>query len=77
MTIRNKIIAYLTTKEADHEITYIMLSYVYKFSNIRIKDGVEKYRLCEIIRKQSKMKRHLQEEEYLRLLADTTLNKYF
>ena len=42
MIIQNKIVAYFTTKEANHRIMYIMLSYIYEFSNIKIKGSIEK-----------------------------------
>ena len=76
MTIRGKIVAYLGKKEAEHGITYAMLSRVQKFSDIGIKDGISKSRLYEAIRKQGKMKRRLNEEKRLKRLADITLNKY-
>ena len=71
----NKIAAFLTTKEANYGITHVILSYIYKFSDIGIKDSIEKYRLCVVICKQLEIKRHLQEWEHLRFLADVILNK--
>ena len=63
MTIRGKIVAYLGKKEAEHGITYVMLSRVQKFSDIGIKDGISKSRLCKTIQKQGKIKRQLNEEK--------------
>ena len=49
MTIRGKIVVYLGKKEAEHGITYVILSRVRKFLDIGIKDGISKSRLCEAI----------------------------
>ena len=49
MAIRDKIVAYLGKREADHGITYIILSRVYKFSDIGIKDRISKSRLYKAI----------------------------
>ena len=76
MTIRGKIIAYLGKKEAKYGITYVMLSRVRKFSDIGIKDGISKSRLCEAIQKQGKMKRWLNEEKRLKRLSTVAYNKY-
>ena len=76
MTIRDKIVAYLGKKEAEHGITYVMLSRVRKFLDIGIKDGIGKSRLCEAIRKQGKIKRQLNEEKQLKRLSTVTYNKY-
>ena len=62
MTILGKIVAHLTKYKANYSITYVMLSRVHKFSNIGLKDSIDIYRLCEVIRKQSKIKRHINEK---------------
>ena len=77
MTIPRSIVVHLDKTEADHGITYVMFSRVRKFSDIGIKDGIDKKRLCDVIRKQGKMKRRINEETRLKMLADATFNKYF
>ena len=54
-----------------------MFSRVREFSDIGIKNGIDKQRLREITCKQGKMKRRINEETRLKMLADATLNKYF
>ena len=77
MTIPRSIVVHLGKTEADHGITCVMFSRVRKFSDIGTKDGIDKQRLCEATRKQGKMKRRINEETRLKMLADVTLNKYF
>ena len=65
-------------REKEHRLTYVVLSWVIKFSNLGIKDteGISKNRLYRKIRKHSKMEKHLIEEERLREMEQHTL-KYF
>ena len=76
MTIKGKIVAYLSTHEAEHGVTHVMFSRVCKLSDIGLKDGIQRSRLCEAIRKQSKMNRRVREEERLKNLATSTWEKY-
>ena len=77
MTIPGKMVANLTNKEAEHGLTHAMFSRVRKFSDIGLKDGIALHRLCHVIRKQSKMKKRIEEEKRLKKLADATVAKYF
>ena len=63
MTIPGKMVANLTNKEAEHGLTYTMFSRVCKFSDISLKDSIALHYLCHIIRKQLKMKKHIEEEK--------------
>ena len=75
--ILRSIVMHLGAKEADYRITYVMFSRVCKFSDIGIKDGIDKHRLCEAIHKQGKMRRCIAEEKQLKMLAEATLSKIF
>ena len=77
MTILCSIVVYLGTKEADYRITYVIFSRVRKFSDIGTKDGIDKYRLYNAICKQGKMKRCINEEKCLKILAQATLSNFF
>ena len=77
MTITGKIVAELTKTEQEYGATYITLSRVQRFSDIGIKDGINKNRLCDKIRKHKKVKSRILEEERLRSLAAITEDKYF
>jgi len=61
--IPSKIVANLTNKEAEHRLTYIMFSRVCKFLDIGLKGSIALYRLCHVIRKQSKMNKCIEEEK--------------
>ena len=63
MTIPSKMVTNLTNKEAKHGLIYIMFSRVCKFSDIGLKDGIALHHLYHIIRKQSKMKKQIEEEK--------------
>ena len=54
-----------------------MFSRVCKFSDISIKDRINKYRLYGAICKKGKIKRCINEEKYLKMLAEVTLSKFF
>ena len=60
----------------EHGITYVMFSRVRKFSDIGLKDRIQRSRLCEAIRKQPKMARQIREEQRLKNLAMSTWEKY-
>ena len=77
MTIRRSIVDHLSKTKANYGIIYVIFSRIYKFSEISIKDVIDKQRLCEVICKQRKMKRRINEEMQLKMLADATLNKFF
>ena len=47
----------LGDREMAHGISYVALSRVRKFTNIGLKNGITKNRLCRIIKKQAKMKK--------------------
>ena len=53
-----------------------MFSRVRKFSDIGLKDRIQRSRLCEAIRKQPKMARRIREEQRLKNLAMSTWEKY-
>ena len=77
MIIPRSIVVHLGTKEADHRITYVIFSRVCKSSDIGTKDRIDKCRLCEAIWKQGKMRRRINEEKHLKMLAKATLSKFF
>ena len=76
MTMLGKIVAHLMKSEVDHGIICVMLSRVCKFSDIGLKDSLDMHRLCKVIRKQLKMRRHTNKETRLVRLAQATLDKH-
>ena len=72
-TIRGKVVVSLTSSEKEHGLMYVALSHVTKFSNIGIKDGIDKNRLCTKIRRQAKMTPRIRAESRFHQLEDGTL----
>ena len=75
MTIKSKIVVTLTDREKEHGLTYVALSRVTRFTDIGIYDGITKQRLCSAIKKQSKMRKRIEEEDRLNRSCDLTLSK--
>ena len=63
MMIPGKIVANLTNKEAEHGLMHAMFSRACKFSDAGLKDGIALHRSYYVIRKQSKIKKHVEEEK--------------
>ena len=78
MTIPTKVVVSLTDREREHNLSYVALSRVTKFTNLGIKDmeGLSKNRLCSKTCKHPKMSKCLEEEDRLQYLEQLTL-KYF
>ena len=64
----------LTSTEREHGLTYVALTRSIKFSNIGLKDGISKNRLCVKIKNQAKMKKRILEEKRLKTLELLTLD---
>ena len=77
MTTMNEIIAELTNTEQEHGGAHVALSRVQRFSDIGIKDGINKNRLCIKVRNHKKLHKCILEEKRLNALAEQTLKKYF
>ena len=50
----------LGDREMAHGISYVALSKVRKFTNIGLKNGITKNRLCRVIKKQAKIKKRIE-----------------
>ena len=52
MIIPTKIVSEMTNKEIEHRPSYVTMIHVKRFTDIRIKDDIEKNHLCIKIHKQ-------------------------
>ena len=73
-----KIVSEMTNKEMEHGSSCVTMSRVKRFTDIGIKDGIEKnHLLCVKIRKQKRMEKRMLEEKRLASLCRLTIQKYF
>ena len=64
----NKIVSKLAKTEQEDSATCITISRVMRFSDIEIKDGIDKNRLCTKIKKYRRIEKRIIEEKWLEKL---------
>ena len=77
MTIRGKVVIDLGSRELWHGVSYVALSRVTKFTNIGLKKGITKNRLCKSIKNQKQVKGRIAEEKRLDLLCEKTIINFY